>query len=129
MRSALKLVQDRAQTLSEIPGLIDFFFALPDYQRDLLVFKKSSPEQTAKGLNTALKVLETVSDKDWAQSKLQQILDEAIAAESLQPGDLFWPVRVALSGRDASPSPVELLEALGKAESITRIKTAINKLA
>jgi len=128
LRSALKLVQDRAQTLSEIPGLIDFFFALPDYQRDLLVFKKSSPEQTAKGLNTALKVLETVSDKDWAQSKLQQILDEAIAAESLQPGDLFWPVRVALSGRDASPSPVELLEALGKAESITRIKTAINKM-
>jgi len=128
LRSALKLVQDRAQILSEIPGLIDFFFALPDYQKDLLVFKKSSPEQTAKGLNTALKVLETMGEQDWKQSKLQQILDEATAAEELQPGDLFWPVRVALSGRDASPSPVELLEALGKQESVARIRIAINKM-
>ncbi|MFA5009760.1 MAG: glutamate--tRNA ligase [Patescibacteria group bacterium] len=128
LRSALRLVQDRAQTLGEIPSLIEFFFTQPEYDSPLLVFKKSSPEQTMTGLKTALKVLEAISETEWAQPKLQQILDEATAAESLQPGDLFWPVRVALSGRDASPSPTELLDALGKTESIARIKTAINKL-
>jgi glutamyl-tRNA synthetase len=129
LKAALKLVQDRAQTLGEIPSLIDFFFELPEYDTPLLIFKKSSPEQTMKGLAAALKVLTAVGEKEWDLTRLQQILDETLAAEELQPGDLFWPVRVALSGRNASPSPVELLEALGQAESISRIKIAINKLA
>ncbi len=129
MRLALKLVQDRAQTLSEIPELIKYFFQAPDYDAKLLVFKKSSPEQTIKGLNAALKVLEAVDDTGWTQTKLQQVLDEMLSVEGLQPGDVFWPVRVALSGEEGSPSPVELLEALGKLESTSRIKTAVNKLA
>ena len=128
LRSALKLVQDRAQTLGEIPSLVEFFFAQPEYDTPLLIFKKSSPEQTMKGLMTALKILEAINEKSWTETKLQQILDEGTAANELQPGDVFWPVRVALSGRDASPSPVELLAALGREESISRIKIAINKL-
>lgn len=126
--SALKLIQDRACTLGEIPSLIDFFFTQPEYDSPLLVFKKSSPDQTLKGLIAAQKVLEAISTEDWKPINLQQVLDESLAAEELQPGDLFWPVRAALSGREASPSPVELLDALGKAESLSRIKIAINKL-
>jgi len=129
MKSALKLVQDRAQILSEIPELIEYFFKAPEYDGKLLIFKKSSPEQTQKGLDVALKVLEAIDEKKWQEDKLQQILDNAIAAESLQPGDIFWPVRVALSGEEGSPSPTELLAALGKKRSITRIETAIGKLA
>jgi len=128
LKNALQLVQDRACTLGEIPSLIDFFFTLPEYDSPLLVFKKSSPDQTLKGLMTALHVLEAVDEGAWQLDRLQQILDASLAAEALQPGDLFWPVRVALSGRDASPSPVELLDALGKTESIARLKIAINKL-
>jgi glutamyl-tRNA synthetase len=129
LKKALKLVQDRAKILSEIPELIDFFFTQPEYDSPLLIFKKSSPEQTAKGLDTALKVLEAIDETAWDKTRLQQILDEALVAEGLQPGDLFWPVRVALSGREASPSPVELLEALGRDESLLRIKRSINKLS
>jgi glutamyl-tRNA synthetase len=128
LRAALKLIQDRAQTLSEIPDLISFFFQLPPYEAELLVFKKSSPEQTLKGLSSAHKVLEVLEEGEWTMEKLQQVLDATLAAESLNPGDLFWPVRVALSGNSASPSPVELLEALGKTESLERIKTALVKI-
>lgn len=128
LESAIKLIQDRAQILSEIPELISYFFSQPEYDTPLLIFKKSSPEQTMKGLTTALKVLEAITEKDWTQEKLQSILDEATAAESLLPGDLFWPIRVALSGQEGSPSPVELLSTLGKEESISRIKIAINKM-
>jgi len=129
LRKALKLIQDRAETLSSIPSLIDYFFTLPDYDGKILVFRKSSPEQTAKGLDTALKVLEAIDASSWEEGKLKQILDEAMAAEGLMPGDLFWPVRVALSGNEASPSPTELLDALGQEESLKRIKLAIGKLA
>ncbi|MDD5605760.1 MAG: glutamate--tRNA ligase [Patescibacteria group bacterium] len=125
---ALKLVQDRARFLSEIPELTHYFFAEPDYDAKLLVFKKSSPEQTTKGLEVALEVLEGLDDKAWDIGSLQQILDHTLDASALNPGDLFWPIRVALSGEEGSPSPTELLEALGKAESIKRIKTAIKKL-
>ena len=128
VQSALKLIQERAQTLSEIPSLIEYFFKSPEYDATLLVFKKSSPEQTAKGLDTGLKVLSAIDDSAWNQIKLQSILDETLSVEGLNPGDLFWPIRVALSGQMGSPSPVELLEALGKSESIERIKTAIKKL-
>jgi glutamyl/glutaminyl-tRNA synthetase len=43
-------------------------------------------------------------------------------------GDLLWPLRTALSGKRASPGPFEILEVLGKKESLKRIKSAINKL-
>lgn len=125
LQSALRLVQDRAQTLSEIPELISFFFQLPEYDKDLLVFKKSSPEQTLKGLLSAHKVLEALDEGEWSQTQLQSALDHTLEADALNPGDLFWPIRVALSGNSASPSPVELLEALGKDESVKRIKSAL----
>jgi len=128
MKKILKLIQDRAKTLAEISELIEYFFKAPDYDAKLLVFKKSSPDQTQKGLDTALKVLENISAEDWEETKLQQILDKTIEAESLLPGDIFWPVRVALSGEEGSPSPTELLSTLGKEESLDRIKTAIKKL-
>jgi glutamyl-tRNA synthetase len=126
---ALKLIQERAKFLAEIPELTHFFFKAPDYDGKMLVFKKSSPDQTQKGLDTALKVLETLDEKSWDIDGLQQVLDHTLDAEALNPGDLFWPIRVALSGEQGSPSPTELLEALGKEESIKRIETAIKKLA
>ena len=43
-------------------------------------------------------------------------------------GDILWPLRVALSGLDKSPGPIEILEVLGKKESINRIKIAIEKM-
>lgn len=129
MTRVLGLVIDRAQTLAEIPDLIEYFFKAPEYDSRLLIFKKSSPDQTRKGLDVALKVLEAIDEKDWTGDKLQQVLDNAIAAEGLQPGDIFWPIRVALSGEEGSPSPTELLVALGKGESVERIKIAIKKLA
>lgn len=128
MRTVLSLVQDRAQTLSEIPGLIEYFFTEPKYDSQLLIFKRSSLEQTARGLDMALKVLEAISEKDWVETKLRQVLDNTVAAEDLLPGDVFWPVRVALSGLSGSPSPTELLTALGKQESLQRIAMAIKKL-
>lgn len=128
-KKVIKLWQERVQYFAEIPELIDYFYQPPkDYETSLLVFKKSSPDQTQNGLEMALKVLTALDKASWNESGLQQILDDTIEAQGLGAGDLFWPVRVALSGLSGSPSPVELLKVLGKKESLERISTALKKL-
>lgn len=127
-KKVLKLLQERVEYLAELPGLMNYFYSAPDYDKDLLVFKKSTPALTIQGLNLAHQTLSKVAKTVWKESHLQQILDLAIAAKSLSPGDLFWPIRVALSGLLGSPSPVELLSVLGKEESLKRISTALTKI-
>ena len=83
---------------------------------------------TGQGLTAAYKVLAAVGRPSWRENRLQQILDDTIAVEGLTAGDLFWPLRVALSGLSGSPSPVELLSVLGKEEALQRIEVAIKKL-
>ena len=48
--------------------------------------------------------------------------------QKLTNGDVFWPARAALSGREASPSPIEILWALGKKEALERLSGALDKL-
>ncbi|MBU1083300.1 glutamate--tRNA ligase [Patescibacteria group bacterium] len=127
-KKVLKLIQERAEYLAELPKLMEFFYTTPDYNKDLLVFKKSTPALTNKGLTLALNVLSSTAKTVWKEKHLQQILDLSIAAEGLSLGDVFWPVRVALSGLAGSPSPVEMLNVLGKEESLKRISTALTKI-
>jgi len=127
-KKVLALLQERAEYLAQLPELMEFFYKISDYDKNLLVFKKSSPDQTITGLSTAIKVLSALSEKTWTEKRLQQILDETAGASGLMPGDIFWPIRVALSGLSGSPSPVELLNALGKKESIKRLELALKKL-
>jgi len=127
-KQVLNLLQDRAQYLGQLSELMGYFYQDISYTKDLLVFKKSTPQLTIKGLRLAYQVLKDLNENSWQENNLQQILDESIAAESLSPGDVFWPIRVALSGLLGSPSPVELLTVLGKEKSIERIETALKKI-
>ena len=125
---ALKLFGSRINHLSEISELSAFLFKLPAYTADMLVFKKSDSEKTDQGLNLSLGSLAKLNDKDWTLENLNQTLEDIAGKHGLTPGDIFWPVRVALSGQEKSPSPSEILEVLGKEESLNRIKLALNKL-
>jgi len=127
-KKVLKLLQERAAYLAELPQLMRYFYSDPDYDKNLLVFKNSTPQLTIQGLELAYKILSKVSKTVWKELHLQQILDLAISSGGLSPGDVFWPVRVALSGLSGSPSPVELLSVLGKEESLKRISTALTKI-
>ena len=127
-KKVLRLLQERAEYLGELPQLMKCFYQMDDYDKDLLVFKKSTPALTGRGLETAYKVLMAMGKPSWRESRLQQILDDTIAAEGLTAGDLFWPLRVALSGLSGSPSPVELLSVLGKEAALERLEIAIKKL-
>jgi len=98
----------------------------PEYDGKMLVFKKSTKVNSLKGLGLALEELSNI--EEWNSQGLQMKLGLVVERNNLTNGDVFWPIRVALSGQEKSPSPVELLVALGKEESLKRIKKAVKKL-
>ena len=100
----------------------------PGYEGKMLIFKKSDKENTLKGIQESVAEFELIDEKDWKEQELQMQLSLVVSRNNLTNGDVFWPVRVALSGEERSPSPVELAIALGKKETLKRIEKAIKKL-
>ncbi len=120
--------QSRLKTLAEFKEISGFYFDLPKYNKDMLVFKKSSPEATKKGLEATLTELSEITAENWEKLNVEElngILSRIVTANNLNNADVFWPIRVALSGQERSASPAELLWVLGKDESIKRIQNAI----
>lgn len=121
----LKIEQPRLNTLLDILNDTDYYKILPEYKSELLIFKKSDKEKTIKGLEGTLRRLQGNLE---TETDAAEILNGAKNDEKLDFGDVFWPVRVALSGKEKSPSPSELLWVLGKEESEKRIQKALDKL-
>jgi glutamyl-tRNA synthetase len=124
--NALGLVQERMKKLSEAAELTEFMLRKPTYQADLLIAKGSDKETTIKGLTEALKVLE--KETDFTRDSVEQLLRALASKLEIAAGKILWPIRVALSGRPASPGVFELIEYFGKTETLARIKTAIDML-
>ena len=128
LAKVVAIISQRLDRLADFYENSRYFFEELDYQSDLLIFKTSDRIKTAKGLEEALHILEKLDDSDWDTKKIQDILTLVVQNAELKNGDVFWPVRVALSGREKSPSPTELLWVLGKYESLVRLKYAITIL-
>ncbi|MCX6808458.1 MAG: glutamate--tRNA ligase [Candidatus Berkelbacteria bacterium] len=114
---------------STLKGAADYILELrkePDYPATMLVFKRSEKKSTLLALRAVADKFE--SEEEWSTFNVQKALEYVVIENSLTNGDVFWPVRVALSGAEKSPSPVELAVALGKDESLKRVKKAISKL-
>jgi len=123
------VTQPRLGRLSEFQAAIQFFLVLPDYDPRILVFRKSTREQTKAGLVAARSSLGQCASTTWHDTnELKHVLEHAVAASGLGNADLFWPVRVALTGQERSPSPSECLWVLGQEESLSRLGQAIRLL-
>jgi glutamyl-tRNA synthetase len=127
LKAVVAVCQERLKKLSEIVDLADFFFkAKLDYQKDLLIWKDAPDSEIKFSLDKSFKILSKIKDIDYNRENLKNIL----IAEADQMGDrgkLLWPLRVALSGKQASPSPFEIAEILGKEKTLKRIKEAREK--
>jgi glutamyl-tRNA synthetase len=126
LMKALSLVRDRMKKLSDFPKLTAFLFELPEYPPSLLNWKQNTAATTAENLEAVLAVLEKSDAPSFSRSAFESSVMEIATARGR--GDVLWPLRVALSGLDASPGPIELLDTLGKEESVRRIRLAIGKL-
>ncbi|MDD3773957.1 MAG: glutamate--tRNA ligase [Patescibacteria group bacterium] len=105
----------------------DYLLVDPKVDPHLLVFRKSSPEATKNGLEKIKLALENYQG-DWEVEPIFNLLSEIVEKKHLANGDVFWPMRVALSGKEGSPSPQELAWVLGQSETIKRIDQAISLL-
>jgi glutamyl-tRNA synthetase len=125
----LEVEKSRLSKLSDINHGTEYFISLPEYNGDTLIFRKSTSSDTKKGLNAAVKELEEIK---WEKTQIidfEIILKTIVDDNGLGNGDVYWPVRVALSGLEKSPSPAELLWVLGPTESLKRLSIALKKLA
>jgi len=123
----LKIEQERVNKLSEVGEGIGFFFVDElDYESELLIWKKSNQESTVKNLELLADELNKYSD--WSKENLEKSLLAFIKSRGLSNGEVLWPLRVALTGLEKSPTPFEVAEILRKDRTIKRVKEAIEKL-
>lgn len=126
LKKIVGVERGRLKTLGEFLDLAGFFFKLPDYGAELLVWKEESMPKIAAVLKDALGVVKAVGAEDFSHQGLESALSELTTKEGR--GVVLWPLRVALSGQRASPDPLEIMEVLGPEETELRIKLAIKKL-
>lgn len=114
--------KERMKKLSDITDNIDFYFFSPDCPKDILKWKNMGDSETGKSLEKSNEILGEIKEKEW---NLENIKEKLLsAADPKNRGELLWPLRVALTGKEKSPSPFEVAWAIGKEESIKRIERA-----
>lgn len=129
IKKVVALEQERLKKLSEIGEATKFFFLEElDYESDLLVWKKLTKDEIKNNLEKLVDFFGKISEKDWTSKKLEEKTIKHLKENDLKAGDFLWPMRVALTGRKASPGPFEVADCLEKEESLKKIKEAINKL-
>lgn len=131
----LPVVRDRTSILSDITrdaeaGEYDFAFFAPEPPRAMLMWKKdASPQDALKNtlarlqkLSELLEMMSSYPSAEEAKSAIWEYAEEA------GKGEVLWPLRVALSGREKSPDPFTLIHIVGKEEAVKRLKTACDIL-
>jgi glutamyl-tRNA synthetase len=124
LREACAISQDKAQTLSELWPLIRFLFEPP--VDDEKAWRKVMKPEAGERLETALGVLRDAEPFDVAT--LERELGSVVERLGVKPGQLYQPLRVAITGTTVSPGIFESLAALGRDESVRRISTALERL-
>jgi len=125
-----KMIQPRTEVLSEIPEKLGFFNHLCEYDLELYTHKKmkTNLEISLNSLKAALPVLENLPD--WNEKSIYDALTALTEQLQLKSGQMFWPIRIAVSGQLVTPGgAVEIAEVLGKEETIRRINIGIERLS
>ncbi len=120
------MVKTRIEILPDIPGLLDFLQELPEYDTAMYEHKKmkTTKESSLEVLKELLPVLER--QEDYGNDALYQLLIDFVAKKGCKNGYVLWPVRTAVSGKQMTPAgATEIMELLGKEESISRIRKGI----
>lgn len=121
----LTVEQERLKTLRDFGRENQFFFVERlGYPTELLSWKGNSMEVTAQELERAKTLLESITEAEWTRKNLGTKLLEAAGDKK---GDFLWPLRVALTGAERSPSPMDVAWVLGKSETLLRLETALIK--
>lgn len=129
LRKIAKLVQTRIEIFPDIADHIDFFEELPEYDTAMYTHKKmkTNPETSLTVLQEILPVLE--AHEDYSNDALYETISAFIKEKGYKNGYVLWPIRTAVSGKQMTPGgATEIMEIIGKEESLARIRKGIEKL-
>ena len=129
LRKIAEMVRTRIEVFPDIADMVDFFESLPDYDPSLFTHKKmkTNAESSLAVLKDLLPILE--AQEDFSNEALFAVIKAYIQDKGFKNGSVLWPVRIAVSGRQTTPAgATEIMEILGKEESIARIREAVRKL-
>lgn len=129
LRKIAEMVKTRIEVFPDIPDHIDFFEELPEYDVSMYAHKKmkTDGETSLRVLRDVLPMLE--GTEDYLNEGLYQLLSGYIKEKEYKTGFVMWPIRTALSGKLQTPAgATEIMEILGKEESLSRIRIGIDKL-
>lgn len=129
LKKILDLVKTRIEILPDLEEQVDFFEELPDYDIAMYTHKKmkTNSENSLEVLKEMLPILE--NHNDYSIDSLHDLIMKYIADKGIKNGQGLWPLRTAVSGKQMTPGGAfEIMEILGKDESIRRIKVGIEKL-
>ncbi|MDE5860129.1 MAG: glutamate--tRNA ligase, partial [Oscillospiraceae bacterium] len=127
----VKTLQPRTELLSDIPEKVDFIDTLREYDNDLFFNKKmkTNAETALPALQAVLPVLENISDDNWTEENIHAAVFAEIEKLGVKNGWVLLPMRAALSGKPMTPGGgIELAAILGKSETVSRIKKALEQL-
>ena len=124
------LLQQRTEVLTEIPGKLGFFDALPDYDTELYVHKKSKSDKESAlvMLQAALPALQALPV--WDDEHIHDALVSLAEKLEVKNAKLMWPVRIAVTGTAVTPGgAVEICRILGREETLRRMADGIGRLS
>jgi len=133
LEKIIEVSKSRMKKLSDIVELSDFFFEIKSYDKELLRWSKMEQADVKEALLLCDKLL--VELKEWNIKKMEESLFAGAGEFNKQKGYpeknkgfLLWPLRVALSGKQFSPSPFEIADILGREKTLKRIQEAVKRL-
>ena len=129
LKKIAEMVRTRVETFLDIREMVDFFNAVPAYETELFVNKKSksTADSSREILAEVLPRLEALSD--WNNDTLFALLKAYGEEKGYKTGLVMWPLRIALSGKLMTPAgATEIMDVLGKEESLTRLREGQKKL-
>ncbi|MCH4012900.1 MAG: glutamate--tRNA ligase [Solobacterium sp.] len=125
------ILQQRAQTLNEIPGMLDFFDTFPSYDNSLYVNKKMKTDEAVslESLKACYELLESIDEADWNQENLHTQLLALPKKMGRKNGQVLFPLRLAITGKQFTPGgAIEIADILGKKETLRRLDLSIKQL-
>ena len=130
LEKILDMVKTRIETFPELMDMVDFFEELPEYDVAMYTHKKmkTNSENSLEVLTELLPILEATDD--YSVDGLHDTVFEYIGKKGCKNGQALWPLRTAVSGKQMTPAGAfEIMEVIGKEESISRIKKGIELLS
>ncbi len=129
LKKIAAMVKTRIEVFPEIEEMVDFFEAVPEYDRAIYAHKKmkTSVESSLEVLKELLPILE--EQEDYSNDALYTRLLKYVEEKGCKNGYVLWPIRIAVSGKQMTPcGATELMEVIGKEETLKRVREAIAKL-